>query len=324
MDHYPRAIRAILNYENKATLKNLRITSRVFRKITSYLPRKRSGWEVEIELTTLLFWMAAGTSYRVVAVILNVPISTVADIVHKLLTFISNEILPLVIRIPTSIDELTDIGYQFCARAGTHIFERAVGAIDGTHVTISCPVSLHSQYINRKLKYSIQTQAISDCNQKFLDVFVGFPGSVHDTRVLYNSPVYQHQLYPPDGYFLLGDSGYPCRLTPVAIITPFKENLVLSQQQKSFNNRFSKARNVVECAFGSLKNRWRNIFNRDLELKIENSVKTVAVCCVLHNICVDMDDFILSDFTVEPEAYGGTFQDETHGTAFRQSLVDAM
>lgn len=248
------------------------------------------------------------------------------------MTYFSNEILPKVIQFP-STNQLREIGVRFCRRARTHIFQNtylypsegyhAVGAIDGTHVTIQCPVSLHSQYINRKLKYFIQCQAITDCNQKFLDVFIGYPGSTHDTRVLYNSLIYQERLYPPEGYFLLGDSGYSCRLSPIAIITPFKENGTLSTRQKHFNNKFSKARNVVECAFGVLKNRWRNIFNRDLELKIENSVKTIAVACILHNICVDMNDFVLCD-PAEPDLNVGISQDEIQGLTFRQSLVDNM
>jgi len=43
---------------------------------------------------------------------------------------------------------------------------------------------------------------------KFLDVFVGFPGSVHDARMLRNSPVYAGSFYPPAGKAILGDGGY--------------------------------------------------------------------------------------------------------------------
>lgn len=107
------------------------------------------------------------------------------------------------------------------------------------------------------------------------------------------------------------------------IVTSFKETHALTERQKTFNFRHSKARNFVECSFGQMKNRWRNIFNRDLELKIENAIKTIAACCVLHNICVDMDDFVHSD-AVEPEAVNNETRDEVDGIHFRQNLLNMM
>lgn len=64
-------------------------------------------------------------------------------------------------------------------------------------------------YFNWKLYYSIQLKGICDHTGRFLDVLVGYPGSVHDSRVLKNSPVYTRGLYPPSGFFLLGAGGYP-------------------------------------------------------------------------------------------------------------------
>ena len=83
--------------------------------------------------------------------------------------------------------------------------------------------------------------------------------------------------------------GYPCRTTPIPIITPFKNPH--SIDQKRFNAAHSRARIVVECAFGILKTKWRNIFNRDLELTTENCIKTIFAAFVLHNICILKNDF---------------------------------
>jgi hypothetical protein len=111
------------------------------------------------------------------------------------------------------------------------------------HIRIHCPVDKHDEYINHKI-YSIQLQAVADSFGLFMDVFIGFPGSVHDTRVLKNSPLYRNiNNYPPLNYYLLGDSGYPCRLAPIAIMTPFKSP---NRQQKQFNTCLSRARIVVE------------------------------------------------------------------------------
>ena len=42
-------------------------------------------------------------------------------------------------------------------------------------------------YFNRKGFHSIVLQRVVDHQCKFMDVYIGWPGSVHDTRVLANS-----------------------------------------------------------------------------------------------------------------------------------------
>ncbi|XP_029708234.1 uncharacterized protein LOC115254698 [Aedes albopictus] len=327
----------ILNQDPTAIKENLRVSVQVFRKVISLMPHKRSGWDREIELSVFLYWIAAGTSYRVAGVSFDIPRATVKRICHKMLAFVLDVLMMQVIKYPNA-DELVEIARGFCSRANSGIFERAVGAIDGSHVKIKCPPSLHDQYINRKLDYSIQCQAVCDSKHKFLDICVGYPGSVHDTRVMYNSPLYYRRLYPPPGYYLLGDSGYPCSIHPIAIITPFKETgrQRLTPMQRKFNNLHSKARNIVECAFGQMKNRWRSIFYKTLELRIDNCVRVIVACCVLHNICIDENDIMEAESIIEDheelEGNAAAFQegefqpvrDTGEGIAFRLQLLQQI
>lgn len=323
----------ILNMNPVAIKEHLRVSAAVYQRICRLIPAKRSGWEVEIDVAVFLFWIATGTSRRVVGAVFNVPRNTTKRICDKMLDYTLNTLMKQIIKYPRE-EELPNIAYKFCNRAGTPIFDRAVGAIDGSHIRIQCQTSLHDQYINRKLNYSIQCQAVCDSNYKFLDICVGYPGSVHDTRVMYNSSLYHKRLYPPPGYYLLGDSGYPCSLNPIAILTPFKETggERLSALKKRFNNLHSKARNVVECVFGQMKKRWRSIFNKELELKIENCIKTIVACCVLHNICVDMNDIMEADLdTAEEPAQNARCEsdyqpvsDTGEGIAFRQEHVNRL
>lgn len=46
-------------------------------------------------------------------------------------------------------------------------------------------------YINRKQYCSVQMQALVNEKKKFLDVFIGYPGSVHDARVFKKSSLFQ-------------------------------------------------------------------------------------------------------------------------------------
>ncbi len=55
--------------------------------------------------------------------------------------------------------------------------------------------------------YSIQLQAVENKGE-FLVIFVGYPGSVQDSRVFKNIPLICHKLYSPGICLILGDGGY--------------------------------------------------------------------------------------------------------------------
>jgi hypothetical protein len=66
-----------------------------------------------------------------------------------------------------------------------------VGAIDGTHFHIKKPPSSPEDYFYFKTNgYSIACQAVVDSQKKFLDIFVGMPGSTNDARMLRRSSLY--------------------------------------------------------------------------------------------------------------------------------------
>ncbi|CAC5403217.1 unnamed protein product [Mytilus coruscus] len=69
-------------------------------------------------------------------------------------------------------------------------FPSVIGAIDGSHITFKTPTVDAEQYYNSKNNSSIVLQAVCDQSLHFLDIFCGWPISVHDSRVLKNSPVF--------------------------------------------------------------------------------------------------------------------------------------
>ena len=84
---------------------------------------------------------------------------------------------------------------------------------------------------------------------------------------------------------ILGDGAFPFKTW---LMKPFS-HAILKREEKYFNYRLSRARMVSECAFGSLRGRWR-ILHRKCESKKE-TVKCVALACiVLHNVCIERCD----------------------------------
>ena len=81
--------------------------------------------------------------------------------------------------------------------------------------------------------------------------------------------------------FLTGDSPYPLLSW---LVKPFQFSSSLTPQQKTFNYRLSRARVVVEIAFGRLKARWRRL-SKEIEMDVKNVPHVIAACCVLHNTC---------------------------------------
>ena len=181
------------------------------------------------------------------------------NIVLKTCRVMAQQLLPKYVCIPDE-DRLKEIVDEFEHLWG---FPQVAGAIDGTHIPILKPKESPSDYYNRKGFYSILMQAVVDSRGRFMDVNIGWPGKVHDARVLVNSSFYQSQVNGkllPDWkrcfgnvqvpLLILGDPAYP--LLPW-LIKAYPETGVLTQPQRHFNYRQSRARMVVENAFGKLK-----------------------------------------------------------------------
>nr|CAH7763113.1 unnamed protein product [Callosobruchus chinensis] len=82
-------------------------------------------------------------------------------------------------------------------------------------------------------------QAVCDHRHKILDVFIGFPGSVHDSRVFRNSGQKNGLAEKCGTYYSLGDSGYILLLN---LLTPYKDRGNLTRQQQNYNLQLSKNR----------------------------------------------------------------------------------
>ena len=164
---------------------------------------------------------------------------------------------------------------------------------------IWCYTLLHSVAGWYMVLHGVIQTGIVDPKLKFIHATVGYPGSIHDARVLRLSGLYdfaenEQILSGPMrningteiGPLLAGDSAYP--LTNW-LMKPFPDRGRLTAEQRKFNLKFSALRCVVERAFGMLKSRWRIILKK-IEQKTTTLKRTVIVACVLHNICIERGD----------------------------------
>ncbi|KAK3235603.1 hypothetical protein CYMTET_54210 [Cymbomonas tetramitiformis] len=119
--------------------------------------------------------------------------------------------------------------------------------------------------MNRKSYYSMNVQAVADFDLLFMDITVGWPGSVHDARVFRDSHLFRcgenGTLFPTAtaaSFFggirvpwrILGDSAYPSKDW---LLVPYKDNGTLTQHSRFYDYIHSSTRMVVERAFGRLK-----------------------------------------------------------------------
>lgn len=81
-------------------------------------------------------------------------------------------------------------------------------------------------------------------------------------------------------------------------------------QQRYYNYRLTRARMVMEGAFGQLKERWRVLLRR-CECSQENTKTAALACVVLHNICLEKEDTMTKkmDLAIDPKT--GNWCDRT-------------
>jgi hypothetical protein len=104
---------------------------------------------------------------------------------------------------------------------------------------------------------------ICTANKIFTYVFVGYPGSAHDSRVFSNSSLVQHieqfgkhKYFPREEYHLIGDSAFPLRSW---LITPYSRRNNLTRREKHHNFCLRGDRVCIENTFGILKGRWARL-----------------------------------------------------------------
>lgn len=188
-------------------------------------------------------------------------------------------------------------------------FPHCIGALDGKHIAIDPPPNSGSPYFNYKQFFSIVLLAVVDANYKFLYVDIGQYGRLSDGGVFNNcalsSLLSDNRLNVPQAtaikdtdtvlpYVIVADDAFgprPNLLKPYA----FRK---CTAEQRVFNYRLSRARRVVESAFGILSQRFP-VFKKPINLHPEKVQIVVMAACCHHNYLLRNAD--------RAKEYGDTF-----------------
>lgn len=148
-------------------------------------------------------------------------------------------------------------------------------------------------YYNYKSRFSVLMMAAVDANYKFIYANVGAQGRVSDAGLFAHSDLRKAMdqsllnVPPPEPlpnssavvpYMFVGDEAYPLR-TDLMKPYPFRQ---MDHDQRIFNYRLSRARRVVENAFGILANRLR-VFRSTICLEPEKVTKITMASLCIHN-----------------------------------------
>ncbi|XP_024872038.1 uncharacterized protein LOC112454723 isoform X2 [Temnothorax curvispinosus] len=194
-------------------------------------------------------------------------------------------------QIPCTEDEWRKIAKDFEV---SWKYPHCVGACDGKHIVIQNPKNSGSNFFNYKGTFSIVLMAIADANYCFTYADIGCQSRISDGGVFRETTFYKkrsknnlglppHEPLPGSNklspYVLVADDAFPLQ---IHIMKPFPGYHEKGSCKRHYNYRLSRARRVVENAFGLLASVFR-VFRRPKMLNVENAEIITTACIYLHN-----------------------------------------
>ncbi|XP_073120424.1 uncharacterized protein [Henckelia pumila] len=139
-------------------------------------------------------------------------------------------------------------------------FKGCIGALDRTYINVHVPISEKPKYRTREGNIAVNVLGVCDRDMNFIFALMGWEGSAADARVLRDALTREDGLKVQRGSYYLCDNGkanIPGFLTPYRRVPYHRDawgNRTTAPQnyKELLNWRHSKARNVIERAFGLL------------------------------------------------------------------------
>ncbi|KAG1946513.1 hypothetical protein F2P79_013391 [Pimephales promelas] len=214
-----------------------------------------------VNLQALPLYFTSGDSLVSLAFSYRLGHRTVVNSVHMVCAAIEKFMMGRFLPRPTQ-DTWREVAQGFWDKLN---FPNCLGAIDGKHVVIQPPPRSGSQYFNYKNTFSIVLLALVDADYRFRVIQVGDFGRTSDGGVYAGSDLGRgmesRTLHVPPSTSLpgaaqLGDMPFVMVCDAAFPLKPYlmrpSPGHNLTHQKRIFNYRLSRARMVVENAFGIL------------------------------------------------------------------------
>nr|XP_022910725.1 putative nuclease HARBI1 [Onthophagus taurus] len=275
----------------------------------------RQAVNAKTKLTVTLRYLATGDSFKSLEFLFRVPKNTISKFIPETCEAI-HKTLREFIQVPATSDEWKNVESGFRQRWN---FPGCVGALDGKHIVIRAPTATGSDYYNYKNSFSIVLMALADSDYCFLYVDVGAKGRGSDGGIFQNSSLYKafetNYFAMPNDFLIVGDDAFPLK---TYLMKPYSRRN-MSQEERIYNYRLSRARRVVENTFGILVSKFR-VFEKAISLKLQSVEKIVLACCTLHNWLRKTNPTYISRGLID-------YEDENHGIfpgSWRQENISGL
>ena len=246
----------------------------------------------EERLSIILRYLASGNSHTSMSMGYRMSPTTIGRIILETCMAIWIVLLEQgYFKVPSNHLEWEKIADGFEAKWN---FPHCVGAIDGKHVVMQAPPRAGSTFYNYKGTHSIVLMAVANSEYQFTMVEIGEAGRQSDGGVFANGQIGYamnndlRQLPSPSmlsqhsrkelPYIFVGDEAFPLK---TFLIKPYPRGSI-GLSERITNYRISRARRVIENAFGICSSRFR-IFRRPIVGKTELVIEITKAVVVLHN-----------------------------------------
>ncbi|XP_051195381.1 disease resistance protein RGA2 isoform X2 [Lolium perenne] len=176
-----------------------------------------------------------------------------------------------------------------------HSMHNCCGVICTTHIPFrpNCDHEMNDCFL---------LQAVIDPQMRFTTIWLASSGSMSQSGLLQDSELFKEcekgtllngsklkvALDGSEiGEYFIGDAGYP--LLPW-LLTPYQE-LGLLNSKTEFNRRHSAVTTCITKVLARFKDTWKYLQGEtSCPVSLDSLDKVIYVCCMLHNIVVDMED----------------------------------
>ncbi|KYN11014.1 hypothetical protein ALC57_16832, partial [Trachymyrmex cornetzi] len=236
---------------------------------------------VELRLAVTLSFLAHSDSINSKAWEFRIGRSTVYIIVHEVCRALWLGLQPTFLPEPDK---------QRWSKVAEGFFEKwqfpnCLGALDGKHIRIQTPSNSGSQFWNYKKYFSIVLLAMCDAYHKFVWVDIG----QYEKTVEIPGPCNLPRTAIKTNHVFIGDEIFPLDLH---LMKPYSKK-ELTDNQRIFNYRLSRAPLSIENTFGILCARWQILiaFSARSGLHQPGNVEEIikALVC-LHNYIMTMEE----------------------------------